>query len=61
MKKYREEYFNWESVEKPLKAISSYKVEDLVLLCQKLGLADKGVDLSKKKKKDLYELAIMTL
>jgi hypothetical protein len=61
MKKYREEYFNWESVEKPLKAISSYKVEDLVLLCQKLGLADKGVHLSKKKKKDLYELAIMTL
>ena len=63
LSKYREDYFNWESIEKPLKAISSYKVDELCELCKKLGLTETnpGVDLSKKTKKYLYELLVMSL
>lgn len=55
---YRNNLFKWESVDKPLKAISSYKSEELVDLCKKLDL---GTDFKKKTKKDLYELIIMNL
>ena len=63
LSKYREDYFNWESIEKPLKAISSYKVDELCELCKKLGLTETnpGLDLSKKTKKYLYELLVMSL
>jgi hypothetical protein len=55
---YRENYFKWESVDKPLKAISYYKSEELLVLCKKLGL-DFGN--TQKTKKDMYELLIMNL
>lgn len=63
MEKYRTEYFNWESVDKPLKAMSSYKADELVELCNKLGLglSNGTEDLSKKTKKALYELLVMNL
>ena len=54
---YKKNYFNWESVDKPLKAMSSYKSEELTELCKKLDL-----DFSEKKtKKEMYELLIMNL
>jgi len=55
---YRNSLFKWESVEKPLKAMSSYKLTELVELSQRMGLGD---NLSKKTKKDLYEDLIMNL
>ena len=55
---YRNTLFKWESVEKPLKAMSSYKLTELVELSQRMGLGD---NLSKKTKKDLYEDLIMNL
>ena len=64
IKKYRTEYFKWESVDKPLKAISSYKSEELVDLCKKLDISAVALDnssLKKKTKKDLYELLIMNI
>ena len=54
---YRNNYFKWESVDKPLKAISSYKSEELITLCKKLNLD--GVE--KKNKKELYELIILNI
>jgi hypothetical protein len=58
METYRNTLFKWESVEKPLKAMSAYKLEELVELSQRMGLGD---NLSKKTKKDLYEGLIMNL
>jgi hypothetical protein len=61
LEKYRTEYFNWESFDKPLKAMSSYKLDELVEMAKKLGLSESGIDLSKKTKKDLYEMLVMNL
>jgi len=62
---YRSTLFKWESVEKPLKAMSAYKLEELSDLCKKLALdvlPNGGTDASKNKtKKDLYELIIMNI
>jgi len=62
---YRSTLFKWESVEKPLKAMSAYKLEELSDLCKKLALdvlPNGGTDaLKNKKKKDLYELIIMNI
>jgi hypothetical protein len=61
LEKYRTEYFNWESFDKPLKAMSSYKLDELLELATKMGLSENGMDLSKKTKKDLYEMLVMNL
>lgn len=61
---YRNTLFKWESVEKPLKAMSAYKLEELVELCKRLVLdiLPEGADsLKNKTKKDLYELLIMNI
>jgi hypothetical protein len=58
---YRTEYFNWESFDKPLKAMSSYKLDELTELAKRLGLSENGGDLSKKTKKDLYEMLVMNM
>jgi hypothetical protein len=61
LEKYRTEYFNWESFDKPLKAMSSYKLDELAELAKKMGLSENGIDLSKKTKKELYEMLVMNL
>jgi hypothetical protein len=61
LEKYRTEYFNWESFDKPLKAMSSYKLDELAEFVKKMGLSESGIDLSKKNKKDLYEMLVMNL
>ena len=58
---YRNTLFKWESLEKPLKAMTSYKVDELMDLCKKLGLEEKMNTAGKKTKKDLYELLIMNI
>ena len=58
---YRNTLFKWESLEKPLKAMTSYKVDELMDLCKKLGLEEKMNTAGKKTQKDLYELLIMNI
>ena len=57
IEKYRSEYFKWVCVEKPLKAITAYKLDELIELCKKLGLTE----MENKKKTNLYELLVMNL
>jgi hypothetical protein len=55
---YRDNYFKWESVDKPLKAMGTYKSEELHILCTKIGM-----DFSKgqKTKKEMYEFLITNM
>lgn len=55
---YRENYFKWESVDKPLKAMGHYKSEELAVLCKKIGL---DFSSGQKTKKEMYELLIMNM
>jgi hypothetical protein len=56
---YRSTLFKVDSVEKPIKSISSYKVSELVEFCTKLGIEICIKDTNKNKsKKDLYESLI---
>ena len=55
---YREHYFKWESVDKPLKAMGSYKSEELAVLCTKIGL---DFSHGQKTKKEMYELLIVNM
>ena len=52
IKNYRDNYFQIENIEKPLKAISSYKREELELICKKLQIRDIT---NKSNKKDMYQ------
>ena len=65
---YRTTLFKWESVDKPLKAVSSYKSDELLDLCIKLVFdndsdtnATNKQNLKKKTKKELYELLVQNL
>jgi hypothetical protein len=49
---YKETFFNVENINKPLKSISSYIKNDLLLIAQKLNIENMN---SKMSKKDLYE------
>ena len=55
---YRENYFKWESVDKPLKAMGAYKSEELAVLCKKIGL---DFSQGQKTKKEMYELLIVNM
>lgn len=56
---YKNNYFKWESVEKPLKAISSYKLQELRDLYTQLDLETN--DMNKKTKKELYEDILLNM
>lgn len=58
---YRESMFKISNLDKPLKAIGSYKLNELLEMCQKLRLKDNDKPLEKKKKQELYEMLILTL
>ena len=56
--KYKENYYKMSNFDSSLKAMSSYKVEELVELCKKLEI---NCDIKEKKKmtkKDIYELLV---
>jgi hypothetical protein len=57
IEKYRKTFFIWENVDKPLKAPSAYKVEDLQNLCKILNIPL----LPKKTKKELYDEILLLL
>jgi hypothetical protein len=58
---YRNSLYQITNVEKPIKAISSYKSEELVEIGEKLGLETKKTDGKTMLKKDIYEKIIQYL
>ena len=53
---FKNDFIQIENVEKPLKAISAYKVNDLITICNKLEIDVKQASSEKTKtKKELYE------
>jgi uncharacterized protein involved in tolerance to divalent cations len=52
-------HYKVENIEKPIKTMSAYKLQELVDICQKLGIEFSNKDTNKtKNKKDLYEAII---
>lgn len=58
---YRNSLYKITNVEKPIKAISSYKSEELIEIGNKLGLETKKIDGKTMLKKDIYEKIIQKL
>lgn len=58
LEKYKSSLFKCDNFEKPLKAISYYKLNELVDICKYLVLV---TDFNKKTKKELYELLMEKL
>jgi len=56
---YRTNYFNWENIDKPLRAVSYYTLDELLLLCKNSLVST--TDDKKKTKKDLYEMLVTYL
>lgn len=55
-------YYRVDNIDKPIKAISAYKSEDLVEICKKLGIDTVDNEKGKTKlKKDLYEAIVQYL
>jgi len=64
---YKKDYIAWESLDKPIKAFSSYKLPELIELCVKAGCNEEGNGDSnggkslKKTKKDYYEWLLINI
>ena len=55
----RSSLYKIDNVDKPIKALSSYKVKDLIEICNKLAIETTNKDTGKtKSKNDLYESII---
>ena len=53
------DYYQISNVDKPIKSASAYKVQDLVDICNKLGIKTTNTDTGKTRtKNDLYELIV---
>ena len=59
LEKYRKDFFQIENFIKPLKTHSSYKLQELIDFCKKLGIQTQKIEKEKsdktKNKKELYE------
>jgi hypothetical protein len=62
---YRNIYYKIDNIDKPIKLLSSYNVQELIDICKKLGIETIDIDKSKEKnkdklksKKELYEAII---
>ena len=56
LEQIRTTLFKLETLDKPIKALSSYKVQDLINICNKLAIEIKHIDTGKNKtKNELYE------
>jgi hypothetical protein len=55
---YKETYYNMSNFDTNLKAMSSYKVEELLELCKKLEINTDIKEKKKMTKKDIYELLV---
>jgi len=58
LKSIDESLYKIESINKPIKCESAYKVQDLIDICCKLGIELNNNDGKKKTKKEMYELII---
>jgi hypothetical protein len=59
LEEIRTNLYKVESLDKPLKALSTYKVQDLIDICNKLAIGIKQLDTGKNKtKNELYESLI---
>jgi hypothetical protein len=57
--KIRSDLYRLEKIDKPIKSMSSYKVDELAIICEKLSIDTVNKMTGKKKtKKDLYETII---
>jgi hypothetical protein len=55
----RQTFYKLDKIDKPIKALSAYKVEELVGICQRLAIEFLNKDSGKtKSKKDLYEAIV---
>jgi len=54
----RNSLYKLDKIDKPIKALSSYKVEDLIKMCEKLAINIINSNGKTKSKKDLYESII---
>jgi hypothetical protein len=55
---YKESYYKMSNFDSSLKAMSSYKVEELLELCKKLDINTEIKEKKKMSKKDIYELLV---
>jgi hypothetical protein len=55
---YKDNYFKWDIIDKPIKGLSAYKVDELLEICKKLELSIKD---GKILKKDLYEMIVLNI
>jgi hypothetical protein len=56
---YRDTYYKMNGFDSTLKAIGSYKLDELVELCLRLNINLDTIDKKKKTKKDIYELLVL--
>jgi hypothetical protein len=61
LQKILKSYYVIENIEKPLKAFSNYKLDDLVSIAEKLSINIYDEHAKKKKKQELYENIIQKL
>jgi len=61
LQKILKSYYTIENIEKPLKAFSNYKLDDLVLIAEKLSINIYDEHAKKKKTQELYENIIQKL
>jgi hypothetical protein len=62
----RDKYYKVDNMTKPIKSMSSYKTQDLIDICKKLGIettvknddGNENKSIKNKNKKDLYEAII---
>ena len=54
-------YYAIENIDKPLKAFSNYKLDDLVIIAEKLNINIYDEHSKKKKKQELYENILQKL
>jgi hypothetical protein len=55
---FKKEFFHIENLEKPIKTISAYKLNDLLEYCKRLGIETMNQNNKTKNKKELYESLI---
>jgi hypothetical protein len=56
IKKYKDELYKLDNIDKPIKAFSSYKLGDLIEICNKLSIdVMNAITQKKKTKQELYE------
>lgn len=55
---FKKEFFHIENLEKPIKSISAYKLNELLEYCKRLGIETMNQNNKTKNKKELYESLI---